>query len=110
MPMHKTKEIMRNELNKILCTYEIPNQWNSGTLKRLYKGKGKKDKCSNERGITLASNTGKLYERIINKRIREHTNITNLQAGGIPGSATVDHLIALKQTVKEIHAEKKQHT
>lgn len=30
---------------------------------RLYKGKGVTGKCSNESGITQASNVGKVYER-----------------------------------------------
>ena len=64
--------------------------------------KGQKGKCSNERGITLASNVGKVYERIINERVKKDVNITKAQAGGKPGCSTVDHLIALKQTIKEI--------
>ena len=40
-------------------------EWEEGEIIRLYKGKGVKGKCSNERGITLASNVGKVYERII---------------------------------------------
>ena len=64
--------------------------------------RGKKGKCSNERGITLASNFGKLYERIINERVKHQVQITDAQAGGIPGSAMVDHLIVLKQTLQEI--------
>ena len=32
--------------------------------------------------------------------------ITNAQAGGIEGNTTVDHIIVLKQTVKEITSKK----
>ena len=53
--------------NRIHTTEDIPTSWLQGEIIRLYKGKGKKGKCSNERGITLASNVGKLYERIINE-------------------------------------------
>ena len=53
-----TIEIYRQEMNKILDTMEIPQQWTEGTLKIIYKGKGQKGKCSNERGITLSSNVG----------------------------------------------------
>ena len=70
------------------------------SLKRLYKGKGKKGKCSNERGITLASNFGKLYERIINNRVLAEINITDAQAGGQKGRATTDHLLVLKELIK----------
>ena len=89
--------------NRIHSTEDIPISWLQGEIIRLYKGKGKKGKCSNERGITLASNVGKLYERIINERVKQHVVITNAQAGGIQGNSTVDHLIVLKQTVQEIN-------
>ena len=67
-----------------------------GEITRLYKGKGKKGKCSNERGITLASNFGKLFERIVNNRITPKINMTEAQAGGQKGKATVDHLPNVK--------------
>ena len=73
----------------------------------ITESKGTKGKCSNERGITLASNAGKLYERIINERVKNVTEITEAQAGGIPGSATADHLIALKQTIRELRKKGK---
>ena len=78
-----TMEIYKQEMNKILESMEIPPQWTEGILKRLYKGKGQKGKCSNERGITLASNIGKMFERLINNRINEQINMSDAQAGGI---------------------------
>ena len=63
------RETHRRIMNNILKTTIIPAQWKEGSLKRLYKGKGTKGKCSNERGITLASNVGKVFERLINNRI-----------------------------------------
>ena len=54
---------------------------------RLYKVK-----CENERGITPASNVGKLYERIINNRLTPDINITEHQGGGQKGKSTRDHL------------------
>ena len=98
----KVRDILLKTINNIHSTEEIPPSWLQGEIIRLYKGKGKKGKCSNERGITLASNFGKLYERIINERVKHQVQITDAQAGGIPGSATVDHLIVLKQTLQEI--------
>ena len=77
-----------------------------GQIIRLYKGKGKRGKCSNERGITLASNFGKLFERILNNRAKEKINIYEKQAGGQKGKATTDHLVVLKETIKEIRKQK----
>ena len=93
----ETFEIYRNEMNKIMKDMEIPQQWTEGSLKRLFKGKGVKGKCSNERGITLASNIGKMFERLINNRISPEINMSDAQAGGMKGRATVDHLLILKE-------------
>ena len=63
------KDIYLQIINKIIQTHKIPTEWQTGDIIRLYKGKGTKRKCSNERGITLASNFGEMFERIINNRI-----------------------------------------
>ena len=94
-------------MNSILQSGEIPKQWKEGYLKRLYKGKGTKGKCSNERGITLASNVGKMFERLINNRMVPRVQMTDAQAGGIKGRATVDHILVLKELV---NAAKKKKT
>ncbi len=95
----ETRKIYLEMINHIHKEEIIPQSWLEGNIKRLYKGKGIKGKCSNERGITLASNMGKVYERIINERIKPIVKITDAQAGGIEGNATVDHLITLKQAI-----------
>ena len=93
----QTQNIHMQMMNHILQTTQIPQQWKEGSLKRLYKGKGTKGKCSNERGITLASNVGKMFERLINNRMTPSVQMTDAQAGGIKGRATVDHILILKE-------------
>ena len=39
----QTIELYRCEMNKVLKSMEIPQQWTEGTLKRLYKGKVQKE-------------------------------------------------------------------
>ena len=102
-----TNEILRHQLNKILTNQQIPDEWQHGEIIRLYKGKGKKGMCSNERGITLASNIGKLFERIINERLKTIVEITDAQAGGRAGSATTDHLLILQQAIQSAKNRKK---
>ena len=63
--------------------------------------------CSNERGITVASNVGKVYERIINNRALKHINITDAQAGGKEGRSTTDHLLILKEIINTQKRKKK---
>ena len=103
----QTIEVYRKALQTIADSRDIPEQWQKGQIIRLYKGKGKRGKCSNERGITLASNFGKLFERILNKRAKEKINITENQARGQKGKATTDHLVVLRETIKEIRKQKK---
>ena len=105
-----TIEIYRCEMNKVLKSMEIPQQWSEGNLKRLYKGKGVKGKCSNERGITLASNVGKMFERLINNRINPEVNMSDAQAEGIKGRATVDHILILKELVHIAKTDRKKTT
>ena len=93
----ETRTIYQATLNKITKTETIPQEWQEGEIITMYKGKGIKGKCSNERGITLSSNFGKLYERIINERAKNDIKITDAQAGGKRGSSTVDHLLILRE-------------
>ena len=103
----QTKQIYLKTINKIIQTSNIPKQWLEGEIIRLYKGKGTKGKCSNERGITLASNFGKVFERIINNRILPKVNITEAQAGGQKGKSTTDHLLILKNSINKIRSNHK---
>ena len=95
-----TLEIYTRIFNTILQNKQIPMKWREGSITKIYKGKGEKGKCSNERGITVSSNIGKVYERIINDRSLEKVNITHAQAGGKKGTATTDHLLILKETIR----------
>ena len=78
----ETRQILKQLLEKAHKEETIPKAWEEGEIIRLYKGKGQKGKCSNERGIILASNVGKVYERIINERVKQQVQITKAQAGG----------------------------
>ena len=102
-----TIKILLEILNKVHKTGNIPEIWNTGTVTTIYKGKGKKGKCSNERGITVANNIGKIYERIIDNRSRQQVTITEAQAGGMKGKATADHLLILKELINNNKKRKK---
>ena len=67
-----------------------------------------KGKCSNERGITLASNFGKLLERIVNQRIIQKVNMTYAQAGGRKKESTADHIMRLQDTINHVRIRHKK--
>ena len=102
-----TREVHRKMMNHVLAASEVPEQWKDGNLKRIYKGKGVKGKCSNERGITLASNVGKIFERLINNRVTQRIDITDAQAGGTKNRATTDHILILKEIANITKTRKK---
>jgi len=103
-----TLTLVRSIYNNILTHQEdIPEQWKNGNIIRFYKGKGKKGKCTNERGITLSSNAGKLMERIINNRITKNINITEAQAGGQKHRSINDHIAILKNIIANNKHNKK---
>ena len=104
----ETLKIHMEMINLIYEEEKIPNDWLKGSIKRLYKGKGVKGKCSNERGITLASNIGKIFERIINNRISGKINMTDHQAGGKKGRATADHIMILQNTINQAKKNNKK--
>jgi hypothetical protein len=99
----KMDDVNRNKLrlvfNNILQMQSPPEQWETGIITRLYKGKGTRGKCSNERGITVASNMGKLFERLVNERAKKKVTVSDAQAGGKEKRATTDHLLILKEIV-----------
>ena len=47
--------------------------WRGACIVPLYKGKGDKCECSNSRGISLSSVVGKLYGRVLIKRVTAGT-------------------------------------
>ena len=102
-----TRQIILELFNNIYETEHIPAEWREGTIIRIYKGKGKKGRCCNERGITLSSNLGKVYERIINNKIMNKINMTENQGGGRKGSSTTDHLKIINTYVKSMRRKKK---
>ena len=104
----ETREIYLETMNKIAMKITVPEKWQEGEIKRLYKGKGEKGKCSNERGITLSSNFGKVYERVMNERAKAQVNMTELQAGGSRGRATVDHILVMKEIINYLKNKRKR--
>ena len=61
---------LTNIFNAIMQSGKMPDEWRECTITPIYKDKGDHMNCSNYRGIKLLSHTMKLWERIINQRLR----------------------------------------
>ena len=103
-------ECVLEAFNNITRTNNMPNDWRKSRMVPIFKGKGDVLECNNYRGIKLMSHTMKLWERIIEARLREITNIADNQFGFRPGKSTTEPIFALrmlqekyKEKNKEIH-------
>ena len=93
--------------NHIFDKESIPSTWQEGTISHLYKGKGDPETLSNGRGITVSSNLGKLFERIINNRATNIIPFSEAAAGGRRGRGTTDQLFILKSIIEQRQYEKR---
>lgn len=87
--------------NKILRGDRMPDAWRDSWVVPLYKGKGDVQECKNYRGIKLLSHTMKLWERVIEARLRKTTSIGSGQFGFMPGKSTMEPIFALRQTMEK---------
>jgi hypothetical protein len=96
--------------NFILNSGQFPATWNESILVLMHKTGNKLDPC-NYRGISITSNLGKLFNRIIHSRlldfIEEASLISENQIGFKKKSRTSDHLFTIK-SISEHYKNKKQ--
>ena len=77
-------------------TNEIPSEWRKIKITPLYKHKGDPLNCSNYRGIKLLSHCLKLWERVIEARLREMVNISKRQFDFQKGKSTTQPMFCLR--------------
>ncbi|GAA6106566.1 receptor-type tyrosine-protein phosphatase F-like, partial [Tachysurus ichikawai] len=79
----------------------VPLDWQTGVVVPLFK-KGDRRVCSNYRGITLLSLPGRVYARVLERRIRPivKPRIQEEQCGFRPGRGTLDHLYTLARLLE----------
>ena len=84
--------------NKVFESSYFPSAWSIGEIIPLHK-KGDKSNVDNYRGITLLSTVGKLFTRILNKRLTDWAEsygvFIEAQAGFRENMSTVDNIFVL---------------
>ncbi|KAI8511727.1 hypothetical protein Bbelb_108270 [Branchiostoma belcheri] len=92
------KLMILNLLNHAWETGSVPEEWNQSVICPIYKNKGDPQDCKNYRGISLMSHVGKLYERILERRLRNRveSQLDESQCGFRPNRGTVDQIAALR--------------
>ena len=72
---NKGVEFLVNFFNRLLQGEKMPDEWRRSVLVPFYKGKGDIKECGNYREIKLISHSMKLWERVIEARIRKEVTI-----------------------------------
>ena len=87
--------------NRLLMGERMPEKWRRSVLIPIYKNKGDAQCCGNYRGIELMSHTMKVWERIIETRLRDRVEISKQQYGFMPGKGTTDAMFALRMLMEK---------
>ncbi|KAK3527092.1 hypothetical protein QTP86_010832 [Hemibagrus guttatus] len=74
----------------------MPDEWRRSVLVPIFKNKSDVQRCSNYREIKLMSHTMKLWERVVEARLRKVVEICEQQYGFMPRKSTTDAIFALR--------------
>ena len=86
---------------RLLMGERMPEEWRRSVLIPIYKNKGDAQCCGSYRGIKLISHTMKIWERIIEARLRDSLEISKQQYGFMPEKATTDAKFALRMLMEK---------
>lgn len=102
------REILLQIINKAWKNEKIPEEWGIALIKPIHK-KGDKQTCENYRGITLLNTIVKIYEQIINNRLKIilEPQLAEPQSGFRPGRNTQDHIFTIKQIIEKKQPQNK---
>ena len=98
--------------NSILSNSIYPSQWKLDILSPIHKS-GDKSDTNNFRGITVSSCFGKLFNKLLQKRLENwcstNKKISMMQGSGKAGSRTADHLLIVKFLIDKYVKKKGKH-
>ena len=94
-------KLLTRLFNRLLVGEWMPEEWRRSVLILIYKNKGDAQCCGNYREIKLMSDTIKVWERIIEARLRDIVEISKQQYGFMPGKETTDAMFALRMLMEK---------
>jgi len=74
-------------------------EWRRNTLIPIYKNKGNIQNCTDYREIKLMSHTMKLWEMIVERRLKKETRVTDNQFGFISERTTMEAIYLLRRVI-----------
>ncbi len=85
----------------------VPQDWSKAVIVPIYKGKVDKTECINYRGISLLSIPGKVYGKIIIRRMQEITNdkVSEEQGGFRTGNGCIYQIFHMRMIIEKMLAK-----
>jgi hypothetical protein len=93
--------------NIIFRSNKMPDEWRRNILVPIFKNKWDMQSCTNYQGIKLMSHTMKLWEGIIEYRLRRVTNVTKNQFGFMLGRLTMETIFLIRQLMERCREQRK---
>ena len=93
--------------NKIIVTKKMLEEWRKSILVPIYKIKGDIQSCTNYRSIKLMCHIMKLWERVIEQRLRHKTTILYNRFGFMPRRSTMEVIYLLRRLMERYLDKKK---
>ena len=93
--------------NRIVQEGKIPDDWCKSWMVNVYKGKGDALECGSYRGIKLLDHVLKVFERVMEVRVRRIVKIDEMQFGFMAGRGTTDAIFIVRQLQEKYLACKK---
>ena len=80
----------------------VPEDWGKAIITPIFK-KGDKSDCKNYRGISLLSVPGKVFTKVLQRRMKSCVEraLAEEQAGFRPGRGTTDQIFTIRQITEK---------
>jgi hypothetical protein len=82
--------------NIIFRSNKMPDEWRTSILVPIFKNKGDIQNCTNYREIKLMSHTMKLWDRVIEHRLRKLITVSKNQFGFMPERSTMEAIFLIR--------------
>ena len=107
----KGKEMLRQMFSVIMKEKKIPKLWKEDRISLIYKGKGRRSNLDNYRGISIGSNVGKCFMRILTRRQQQEVEnegiLGEIQNAFRSKRRGTDSIFILTQTIEICRKEKR---
>lgn len=91
--------------NEVVTSGKIPDDWRKSWIVTVYKGKGDALECGSYRGIKLLDQVMKVFERVIEKKVRDRVKLDDMQFGFRSGRGTTDAIFIVRQVQERFLAK-----